>query len=774
MSLRSLFWVCIIASLWTPLGCSRDRSRSGAAPSPAPLASAEPQEVPARPEHSVVLDLVRAVDQCAFGHRGVLLDFGDPSMRADLRPGSLHPGKDEPVEHEGATWLRVRSRVLAVSFYWPAVASEPPAEAGVYLEARVRGVGARAVSVSIDGKALGSLALAKGEARIAPARGGAPIVLAPGGHELALHFVGGARADNDVLGEIDWVHIGHGDSGEPYAAPTRGNMVVDATVGGHSNRALSLRAPGFVRCSGWIPANATIEASLATAGGGDVDVEARLLRDRRSPVVLGAATVSGGSASWVPWSVPVTGLEGDGALASIELVVRRAPKGTRALLGDPRVVAAGPVVASAAAVARGVVLVVLGSTPAASLSPWAGPHQVPEFASLASGGTTFLANRASSSLANAVVATMLTGLSPLGHRLNDAEARLPDDVTTVQQVCREGSVATAMFSANPTTSAAFGFARGWDTFVERDPLEDAPATRVFDDAAAWIEARGAARFFVVVHARGGHPPWDASPDELRTMPPEGYFGMIEPRRAAEAMAKARKHAGRFKEDDRVRAWALFDHAIDGHDAALGRLLGSLRSAGRDEDTAVIVTGDVAASEGPGVPFVDPETLDEPLLATPLVVRWPRGGALAGRRVSAPTGPADLARTTLGLFGLAPPSAFEGQDLSALAQGASVPAQRPLLAAQRSRFSVRWGPYVLLGSQGREARMCDLSLDPSCVADVRGTSPLALEPIRRWTLDALNPESPRRPRAPAILDEHGVASLVRWGRSTEERENDEDF
>jgi arylsulfatase A-like enzyme len=754
-------------------GCSCGRGHDALPPSAAPPLAADVADAAASAARGVVFDWTRAVGQCAFGHRGVLLDFGDPSMTADLRTSpAAHAARDEVVEHEGATWLRARARTVSTGFYWPSVASEG-AEGPVYVEARVRGILAHAVAVAIDGKPAGSLALTRGETRIAVARGASPIALAPGGHELALHFTGGPRASDEALAEVDWVHVGTGESTEPYAAPTREDVVIDATLGGQSIRALALRAPGFVRCSGWIPANATLEASLATAGGGDADVEARLVRDRHPPVVLGTATIAGGGKTWVPWSVPVTGVDGDGALASIELVVRRAAKGTRVWLGAPRVVAAGPLAAPAPSTARGVVLVVLGSTPARALAPWGGAHTAPELSAIASAGTTFLANRASSSLANAVVASMLTGLTPLSHGLDDPDARLPDDVIMVQEACRQGGVATAMFTANPTTGAAFGFARGWDTFVEHDPLEDVPATRVFDDAAAWIDAHKAGRFFVVVHARGGHPPWDASPEDLRAMPPEGYFGMIEPRRAAEAMAKARKHPGRFKEEDRVRAWALFDRAVDDHDAALGRLMAGLRASGREADAAVVVTGDVGPSEAPPVPFGDAETLDEALLATPLVARLPAAGAPQGRRIAAPTAPADVARTVLDALGLAPPSAFEGEDLAALAQGALVPAERPLAATHGGRYSVRWGPYVLLGSRGRELRMCDLSLDPSCVADVRGTSPLALEPLRRWTFETLAPRPTRAARTPAVLDEHAAAALVRWGREGD-HEPDDDF
>jgi arylsulfatase A-like enzyme len=691
-------------------------------------------------------------------------------MRANLRPGTLARGDEEVVEHEGATWLRVRSRAVSAAFYWPDVAGDAP-NTSTFAQARIRGVTARGVSIAIDGRVIGTSTLTKGATRTVEARG-FPIVLAPGGHELSLRFVRGQHAGAEPLAEVDWVHIGTADEeGEPYSAPTRVDAVVDATVGGRSVRSLSMRAPGFVRCSGWIPSNATLEMSLATAGGSDADVEALLLRDRRPPVVLGTAHVAAAATGWAPWSVPVAGLDGRGGLASVELAVLRASKGARVLLGEPRIVAAEPTPTSDPTQMRGVLLVVIGSTSSKALAPWGGPRAVPELAGLAAAGTTFVANRASSSLANAVVASMLTGLSSRIHGLDDPDSRLPDAPTTVEEACRQGGVATAMFTANPTTGAAFGFARGWDSFVAQDPLANLPATQVFDDAAAWIDAHKTDRFLVVVHARGGHPPWDATPEELKSMPPEGYLGMVEPARAAEVLSKARRHPARFKEDDRVRAWALYDHAIDAHDAALGRMLGALRSAGREADTAVIVTGDVAASEAPPVPFADPDSIEESLLATPLAIRWPADAVLAGRRVDAPTSPIDVARTILRALGLAPPAGFGGVDLGAIAQGALVQTERPLLATRAGRFSVRWGPYVLMGSHDREARMCDLSLDPACVADVRATSPIAIEAVHRWAVDALGSTSPAaNGRTPAIIDASSAASLVRWGRpSAEERD-----
>jgi hypothetical protein len=706
------------------------------------------------------MDFVRDLDGCALGHRGVLIDFGDPSTQSSLYPGSLAHGDTEAVEHEGATWLRVRSRTLTVSFTWP---PGEPSDQNAYVEARVRGLASRAVAIALDGKPIGSWTLARSEARIAFARAATPVTLGAGGHELLLRFIGGPRSGDEPLAELDWIHVGTGEQGDPYAAPTRTDVVRQATAGSRSMPALSLHAPGFVRCSGWVPASATLQASLSTTGGGEAQVEARLLRDRRSPLVLGAARASASVTGWSPWVVPITGLDAPGGLASIELAVTSASKGTRLLVGDPRIVATGASPVEGPPPVRGVVLVVLGSTSAKSLAPWSGPLAVPELGRLAASGTTFLQNRAPTSLANAVVASMLTGLGPRAHGVDDPGARLGRTPVTVQEACRQGGATTAMFTANPTTGAAFGFDRGWDTFVAHDPLEAVPATRVFEDAGAWIEAHKNERFFVVVHARGGHPPWDVSPEEERAMQPEGYLGILEASRAAEILAKARRHPGRFKEDDRVRAWALYDRAALAHDEALGQLVQALATAGRREDTAIIVTGDVAAVETPPVPFVDSDALDEPLLATPLVVSWPRAPWLGGRRVEAPTSSVDIARTVLAALQLEPPAAFQGVDLARVARGAWDAWQRPLAATRGEHFAVRWGPLVLVGAGNRELRMCDLSLDPTCVADVRATSPIALEPLHRRTLDLLaRGQAPTPTRESAVFDEHTTEALVRWG------------
>src|SRR5439155_79942 len=76
------------------------------------------------------------------------------------------------------------------------------------------------------------------------------------------------------------------------------------------------------------------------------------------------------------------------------------------------------------------------------------------------------------------------------------------------------------------TSAAFGFSRGFQTFKSFSPNQE--ATHVVEETVTWIAAHKTERFVIVVHARGGHPPWDVPADQMKALPPDQYSGPIEP------------------------------------------------------------------------------------------------------------------------------------------------------------------------------------------------------------------------------------------------------
>lgn len=755
---RSLFGVFVLAGV--AAACSRRGDGPTATGSAAvPLAASASPDGSKAPAAATVLDFVDGFDACTLSHRGALLDLGDKTMRARMSNTKHGAPEVEVREHEGASWVNVNERSLVLTFVSP-IETDP--EAGVVVEARMLGGAAKAAAVFLNGKQLGVLPLAKGEAKVVSAHA-ASTSIARGSNELLVRFIRSGRGTNEDLAEIDWIRVGPVDGDAPYSAPTRSDALTTVSIGGRARRGISLRAPGSVRCGGFVPKGAVLEGQIGVSGGEAV-AEVRVLVDRAAPRVAGSFELGGeGAPAWQPISLPLGDL---GTLAAIELVASSSTKGARVVFAEPRVVAAQKAAPSKVSTAKGVIVVVLGSVAAKALSPYGGPAATTELAQLAAAGTVFDAHRGTTSLASGALASMLTGLSPRVHGVSDREAMLGATGVTIAEAARQGGVVTGMFTANPTTGRTYGFARGWETFTARVPGGGAPATAVFDDVARWLDVHKDDRFLALVHARGGHPPWDVVGDEKDLAPP-GYTGSLDAKHAGEILAKVgRSTSSRlFSDADRERAFALHGKAVLAHDAALGKLMAKLHEIGRAHDTTLIITGDVGVDAAAHAPFLEVETLDEGALAIPLVVRTP--GPPIRARVSSPTASIDLARTVLEALGLPPPPQMRGESLWTIAQRGDGGAERPRMATTASRFSARWSDFVLAGARGREHKLCNLSLEAACVSDVRATHPLATEIMHGLVFDELardanDKKKQASPTIHPVPDAPTAAALRAWG------------
>ncbi len=709
-------------------------------------------------ERGVAFDFLASVDQCAFGQKGPLLDFGEAGLRVRGAQGEeLRP---ERVEREGATFARVRDKAITVPFFVGAEEERASGPDPTTVTLRVRGVAARSVAVFANGKSAGTIKLAKGETKILSASAPASLLTA-GLNELTLRFQSPPRTEREVMAEIDWAYLGPGEPEKNFPAPTLRDVVLDRALGGRLEKAFALRGGTTVRCMGFIPSQAKLEFDLASEGAGEVEVEARLLRDRMPPSVLGRAIVAG---AFKPQRFPVDTNVSGGVIGAIEMAVLRAPKGSRALIGEARIVVAPATPRAPSPPLRGVVLVVLGTVEPKTLAPYGGALGTEALAPLAREGTVFSLHRSSSTLANAALASMLAGRGARSLRLDDAEARLPAAVTTIADAARQAGIVTAYFTGNPMTSAAYGFDRSWETqasfFADVDPL----GVRPFDEAASWLRARKEERFLLVVHARGGHPPWSVTAEQLKTMAPSNYSGGLDAKHAGELLSKARHVPPllRFTDADRARALALHAAAVTDQDKALGRLLGELHAGGKADQTLVVVTGDVGVSTAVNVPFGDGDAPSEQLLATPLIVRG-KGRFAAGAVVASPTTALDIGKTVLGALGLAPPASFDGVDLADVASSPAITMGRSMFATVLGRHSLRWGSLVLESSDRREL-LCDVGLEPLCTTDVRPTHPLALLVLgRRLAQEKSAPSVGGVTREAALVDPRTQAALRAWGR-----------
>lgn len=746
---RIALWLAIFA-----IACSSKRAGTNVTPTASTTADA-PDASPL-PERRVVADLVERSQGCTLGHEGVLLDLGDPAAGADL-------AIKEPtisVERDGATWERLTDKTLSLRFVPPSdgvsLANADGGKSDVYVDARVRSLLAKSATVYLNGKAIGTWALAKGEAKVVSAHSSVASI-ASGSNQLMLRFNGIPKGStNDAIAEIDWIRVG--PQTEPsYAATTRADAIVTQTVGGVAKRAVSLPAPGFLRCVTYVPRGSSLELSVAAAGKGDADVIVRAVRDRMPAREL--ATLKATDDAWQSSVIAVPEDLSD-AITAIEITVPRATRGVRALLGGARVTTAPLVAPAPRKPARNALVIVLGQSPPAQLSVYGGKTPMPTLDALAKDGLVFEHHRATTSWAAGSFASLLTGLLPPQHGAEDEATKLSTEPVTIARAARDAGIQSALFTANPTTSAAYGFDRDWVDFESTLPAAES-ATRVFDDAAQWIAKHKGERFLLVVHARGGHPPWDASAEELKVLAPDGYTGSIEPRHAGEILSKARRVPPqvRFGDADRTRAWALFDLQMREHDAALSKLMQALRDSGAEPDTAVIVTGDAATSSTAHVPFGDDATLDETTLAVPLIVRLPPGAGPPASRVSAATSSLDLARSILSTLGLTAPPSFGGVDVVD-AVASPKEARAVFATAPRGKLTLREGSLILSGTAGR-TQLCDLDLDAACATDVSSTYPLAEIRLRGEAASVF--AAPAVSGQAVVFDSALSAALRAWGR-----------
>ena len=701
---------------------------------------------------------VDRLSRCELDRGGSLIDLGSPAAQGLTGSWSLSPDAGiVDIERDGESWARVFGKTLTLRFVLDEAAP-------VFVAMRARGVASRSAAVELDGKPLGSVSFIRGQARVLSTRP-TPAPVAAGIHSIDIRFSGASRAQAEPLAELDWIRAGNAneeDDARTYAPPTQSEILANVPLAGVPQRSVALRASSTLRCTTFVPAGARFKTLLGFEGHGGGEGTIVVSREGEAPVVLHNEQVKGGDhAQWAPVDVELDSFAGK--IVTLALHSKAGTPGGRLLFADPTLYLP-PQTTEALPAARLAVVVVMAGIDRARLGSFT---NYPALADLHRTATTFEAHRSPTTVTAGVVASLLTGLAPRAHGLEDGGARMAAALTTLSVAARDGSVQTAMFSGCPTTFEAFGFGRGWDKYAAYSPVEGAPAIAPLTEATKWTADRmktEEARALVVVHARGGHPPWDVTLNEAAKLPPIEYSGTMEPRRAGELIARARARHSRFRlnESDRTRMWAIYESALAGQDRALGHFIETIKKANLWDKTLFIVTGDLSTSSDNRAPFGDGEEPTEEVLRVPLWVHFP-GGALGGKSIRLPTGTTDLSRTVLDALRLPVPDGFEGISLFATASGMALPGGRPQAATLGRHYSLRLGDLILSGTTGKVPTLCDTVSDPTCGSDRLERMPRAAALLFRLAYDAELAAQKHKPvREPATIDAPTAAALQVWG------------
>jgi arylsulfatase A-like enzyme len=753
--------IASLVSAATGCRCAGESPPTEAAPSASSVATAA-TEVATPVEE---LDLLENLDTCEIWHRGLSIDFGtDASL--PLRGFSVGPFAAEISERGGSSFERVKGKKLEHSFWLHADRNDE-----LFVSFRVHGGVANRVYGYIDGRSIGGAKLTPGTTEVIEFRT-VPFKLDQGRHTLLLRFRGRLVGSNDAYAEVDWVRIGLRDElPATYAAPTLRDIVSDFELGGTPHRSLVLRAPSTIRCPLHPTRDARFRVALGYWGEGRGTAEIRVVQDGQEPITLQQRNVVGGEGGqWVPLDIDLSKYAGE--VVGIELRALESRGGGRVVFGEPRLGSkrrTEPTVPRA----RTVLVVVEAALDRRRIPPWGPIGELTALGELVRSGVAFSAYRAPATITTATFATLLTGLSPRAHAAEDQAARLPDQVRTANEIMKAAGCRTAYFTSVPTTSAAFGFNVGWDRYEYYSPVKDVAAVEPFEAAARFIEQdvqqSPDGQRFILIHARGAHPPWDLTKQEVSELPPEEYGGAIDARRGGITLGKIRARRARawrrLTAEEWTRLHALEDATMAKQAQALARVFSVMKREGIWEDALVVFMGDVAVGDPPRVPYHPAGDLTEDRLAVPLLARFP-GNALAGREAQVPVTTIDFAPTVLRALRLDVPEQMRGRDLFTSASGFEPTAGRLLVATGEQRYSARLGNWLLTGKHGQVPRLCRLDVDPACVNDQFDERPIVGQALWRWTFleeyRFASGEGRVAEREPASIDPEVAAALIVWG------------
>ncbi len=238
-------------------------------------------------------------------------------------------------------------------------------------------------------------------------------------------------------------------------------------------------------------------------------------------------------------------------------------------------------------------------------------------------------------------ATMLTGTSPLYHKVRDNSSyRLSESNITLAEILKENGFATGAAIGSLILDSQFGLAQGFDTyddqFLEKRQgqvlVNERDSKEVTEVANKWLEIHRNEKSFLFVHYYDPHQPF---------VPHKGFTFNAIP-------------FLRLPKD-------LYGGEIAYVDYHIGKLITKLKDLGIYDKTLLIVTGDHGEGlnehfEGSHGFFVYHDTLH-----VPLVVKVP--GGPAGRKINEAVGLVDIVPTICGLLGIELPSQVQGMDLS---------------------------------------------------------------------------------------------------------------
>ena len=337
------------------------------------------------------------------------------------------------------------------------------------------------------------------------------------------------------------------------------------------------------------------------------------------------------------------------------------------------------------------------------------------------------------------VPAILAGRYPVTDGLLDGLTLRPD-VDTLATVLHRAGYRTLAVIGHTFAGCKYSGCRDLDVVSDARPADE-PTGKTVARVLALLEAEAREPFFLWVHLRVPHAPYDASPAQFAAMydgpagptllsaakPGEPFFDTLARLRAhyadaGEPVSKTRIMTGRSVETTPTilaQYASLYDANVRLGDAGLGRLLAYLKRRQLLPRTVVVVGADHGESLGEHGIFGH-NNLWHGMLHVPLVVHVPR---TRGRRIAAPVMNVDVVPTVARLVGAPLAQPVRGRDLLEPIETDRVRmaeySDHYVVVRNRSKLHVRIWP----GDHPVPDGLWDLSTDPAETKDLLAARPV---------------------------------------------------
>jgi arylsulfatase A-like enzyme len=261
------------------------------------------------------------------------------------------------------------------------------------------------------------------------------------------------------------------------------------------------------------------------------------------------------------------------------------------------------------------------------------------------------------------VASLFTGVWPATHNVLAKGQALPREAVTLAELLHPAGMQTVAFVANGHVTDRFGFDQGFDLFVFLQPPDsktrvppgsDLVNQHVFD----WLSDRAADRpLFLYVHTVDPHTPY-APPASFRN----AFASAVRDPGMGSREALRRRHESRVTEDFIRDLKALYTAEVAFNDESFGLLLDRLKRLDLYDDALIVLLADHGEAFHEHGVWEHGKDVHGEVVNVPLIIKFPVGDGLAGRRIAALAQQVDVMPTILDYLGLPVPAHIEGRSL----------------------------------------------------------------------------------------------------------------